>query len=112
MLPEILNTIFSYCQAPTNQIMKEFIRNVESYVLTRETIIGTMLCDTMLCDTMLCVLEINKEYGFINYNNIRFKFAYYYTCNHCKRYLTSDEYRYKHGLCKSCKILNILFNTI
>lgn len=103
MLPEIVNYIFTFIQSPTNQIMKEFIRNVQSYVLDRET---------MLCDTMLCILEMNKEYGFINYNNIRFEFAYYYKCNHCKGYLTTYEYRHKHGLCKSCKILNILFNTI
>jgi hypothetical protein len=108
MLPEIVNYIFTFIQSPTNEIMKEFIRNVQSYDLVSDT----MLCDNMLCETMLCILEMNKEYGFINYNNIRFEFAYYYKCNHCKGYLTTDEYRYKHGLCKSCKILNILFNSI
>jgi Zn finger protein HypA/HybF involved in hydrogenase expression len=99
MLPEIVNYIFTYCQGPTNQIMKEFIRNIQSY-------------GEITTENMLYILEMNKEYGFINYNNIRFNVAYYYKCLHCKGYLTTHEYKYKHGLCKSCKILNILFNSI
>jgi len=105
---EMLNQIFSYCQSPTNKIMKEFIQHVMSY---GELVISDPKLCVMLCQ-MLCILEMNQTYGFIQYNNMRFQIAYYYKCNRCKRYLTTDEYRYKDGLCKSCKILNILFNNI
>jgi hypothetical protein len=103
--PEMINYIFTYCQGPTNQIMKEFIRNVKSYG------------DIPTTENMLYILEMNKEYGFIQYNNIRFEFAYYYKCLHCKGYLTPHEYKYryiyKYGIyCKSCKLLNIFFNYI
>jgi hypothetical protein len=99
---EMLNQIFSYCQSPTNQIMKENIQHITSIHKTKVDYLNKMLC----------ILEMNQAYGFIQYNNMRFQIAYYYKCNLCKRYLTTDEYRYKDGLCKSCKILNILFNNI
>jgi len=108
MIPnEIINYIFTFIQGPTNEIMKQFIHNV-NYITCKiscKTSCKTNVCH--MCD-MLYILQMNKQYGFIQYNNIRFNKAYYYKCLNCNEYLTTDEYRY--GIyCKYCKILNIIY---
>jgi hypothetical protein len=76
---EMLNQIFSYCQSPTNQIMKENIKHITSINKTKADYLNNIFC----------ILEMNKEYGFIHYNHERFMNRY--SCANCNVYLTSKE---------------------
>jgi hypothetical protein len=83
LLPlEIINHIFSYCEGSCNQIMKKHCSLVEyydsSYIYKQ--------------DHLLFILKANRRLGFKHFNEKRYRNAYYYTCDYCNCYLTTENY--------------------
>jgi hypothetical protein len=76
MLPELMNHIFSYCEGPTNKIIKQYIKYSLGFQIG---VIG--------------VLRINQHYGFKTFNKNRLSRAISCTCPVCKSILWPAEYK-------------------
>jgi len=80
LLPlEMINYIFTYCQSPTNTIMKQHYKMIEEYTHNES-------------DHLKYILITNKRLGFKHFNARRYRNAYYHTCDYCNCYLTFDNY--------------------
>ena len=55
--PEIINYIFRYCQSPTNQIMKEHIKNINDLNKNENT-----------HETVYSILELNMDFAYIYFH--------------------------------------------
>jgi hypothetical protein len=83
---EIINHIFSYMKGPTNDIIKQFFKDIKSFKATP------------------CYLfRLNRQYNFILFDAKRFYNAYYYECDDCGIMLDVEEYK---QLLSPYKLLN------
>jgi len=75
---EIINYIFMYMKSPTNDIIKQYFKDIKSF--ERSNI------------NACYILQLNKQYNYIWFNYKRFHNAFFYECDECGIMLDVEEY--------------------